>query len=77
VHFHAYKLTAQDNGFRIELAKRFSTDAAGVAECLGLQAESKIELETIIEDLQRKISQSTLLTLDTKPLPVVGELPTD
>lgn len=77
VHFHAYRLNEVDGNFCVELLERLSTDAAGVAECLGLQAESKIELETIIADLERKISRNTLLTLDAKPLPVVGEMPTE
>ena len=77
VHLHAYKLDEMDGGFHIGLFQRLSTDAAGVAECLGLQAESKIELETIIADLERKISQNTLLTLAAKPLPVIGEMPTE
>lgn len=77
VHIHVYKLSPDKDGLGIELEERLSTDAAGVAECLGLQAESKIELETLIADLERKMSQRTLLTLGRKPLPVVGELPAD
>jgi len=77
MHFHAYKLLSEDNDCVIELVKRLSTDAAGVAECLGLQAESKIELESIIANLERKMSQRTLLTLDDAPLPVLAEMPAD
>jgi hypothetical protein len=77
VHFHSYKRNETDGSFQIEFHERLSTDAAGVAECLGLQAESKIELQTIIADLERKISPNTLLTLDTKPLPPLGEMPTE
>jgi hypothetical protein len=53
-----------------------STDAAGVAECLGSQAETKIELETIIAELEKKISAKTLLTIDA-PIPPAGEMPTE
>lgn len=77
VHFHAYTMNEEDGNFRIDLSQRLSTDAAGVAKCLDLQAESKIELETIIADLERKISRNTCLTLDSKPLPVIGEMPTE
>ncbi len=40
-----------------------STDTAGIAECLELQAEPKVELEEIIEQLEKKISPDTLFTL--------------
>jgi hypothetical protein len=61
MHFHAYSLDAQaDNSLRLALAARLSTDAAGIASCLNLQAEAKVELEQIINALQAKISPATL-----------------
>jgi hypothetical protein len=63
VHFHAYSMTRQpDRSFRLMLQSRLSTDANGIARCLGLQAEARIELEEIIQTLQAKISPETLFT---------------
>jgi len=62
MHIHAYGLKEQD-GFRLALTERISTDAAGVATCLGLQAETKMELETILQELERKISSKTLFAM--------------
>lgn len=75
MHIHSYKLTESDGNLRIDLDSRLSTDAKGVAECLGIQAETKIELEVILSDLQRKISPKTLLSIDT-PLPPAEAMPT-
>ena len=47
MHLHAYGLKEQD-GFHIELSARISTDAAGVAVCLGLPAETMVEVKTIL-----------------------------
>lgn len=61
MHFHAYCMAAQpDHPYRIALQSRLSTDVAGIAQCLGLQAEARIELEEIIAALQAKISPATL-----------------
>jgi hypothetical protein len=53
-----------------------STDAAGVAQCLGIQADTKIELVAIITELEKKISAKTLLSVDA-PIPSVEEMPTE
>lgn len=61
VQFHAYSMTRQaDTSFRLALQSRLSTDPDGIAQCLGLQAEARIELEQILEALQAKISDATL-----------------
>jgi hypothetical protein len=61
VHFHAYRMAKQPNrSYRLTLQSRLSTDAGGIARCLGLQAEARIELEEIIHALQAKISPTTL-----------------
>jgi hypothetical protein len=62
VHIHSYRIQEDESGFRMELDTRLSTDAAGIAECLGIQAKTKIELETIVAELERKISAKTILT---------------
>lgn len=63
MHFHAYRMSEQpDHSYRLALESRLSTDAAGIAMCLGLQAEARVELEEIIRALQAKISPATLFT---------------
>ena len=63
MHIHVYELNQNNETFHIELVRRLSTDAEGIATCLGLQAEAKIELKQIITELENKISSDTLLTL--------------
>jgi hypothetical protein len=64
MHFHAYRIEDQpDRSYRITLDSRFSTDAAGIAQCLGLQAEARVELDEIITALQAKISLTTRFML--------------
>jgi hypothetical protein len=61
-HIHAYSLDeTKDKTLRLSLRHRISTDSGGIAVSLGLQAEAKIELETIIKRLEAKISANTLL----------------
>jgi hypothetical protein len=61
MHFHAYRMAQQpDRSYRLLLQSRLSTDTTGIAQCLGLQAEARIELEEIIKSLQAKISPGTL-----------------
>lgn len=61
MHVHAYRMAEQlDHSYRLTLDARLSTDAAGIAQCLGLQAEARLELEEIIRTLQAKISAATL-----------------
>jgi hypothetical protein len=76
MHIHSYKLEESDGRFRIELDNRLSTDAAGVAACLGVQADTRIELEAIIAELEKKISSRTLLALEA-PIAPVREMPTE
>ena len=62
-HLHAYKMEVQeDKSYQLILKSRLSTDAEGIATCLGLQAEARVELEEIIRALQVKISPATLFT---------------
>ena len=60
MHFHAYSMTCDDAGeYSLSLASRLSTDVDGIASCLGLQAEARVELADIITRLELKISPST------------------
>lgn len=64
VHFHAYALNAADNGaLRLMLSTRFSTDANGIAECLGLQANPHVEFQELVRFLETRIADTTLLML--------------
>lgn len=64
MHFHVYSLrTDPKTGLeRLALDSLASTDTAGIAACLGLQAEARVELEAVVEALQAKISSSTLFS---------------
>ena len=64
MHLHAYGMAVQKNLlYRLDLVSRLSTDSDGIAVCLGLQAETKVELGKIIEQIESKISKNTLLRL--------------
>lgn len=76
MHIHSYKLADLNGDLRIELDQRLSTDARGIAECLGIQAETKVELEVIIAELEKKISARTLMAIDS-PLPPAEAMPTE
>lgn len=63
-HFHAYSLNNPSGlSWRIRLASRLSTNADGIAECLGLQANPHVELEQLIASLGSKIGRHTLLQI--------------
>ncbi|GHT17726.1 hypothetical protein FACS189429_2460 [Bacteroidia bacterium] len=62
-HFHSYQLCAGKNKYRLSLTERASTDADGIAQCLGLKAEAKVDLEVILKTLESKLSEKTLLKL--------------
>jgi hypothetical protein len=69
MHFHCYELLAEASDYRIQLTQRWSTDADGIAQCLGLQSSPRIELEAMLQQIEEKLPQSTLLSLG-QPLPV-------
>jgi len=64
MQIHAYSMSCQtDNSYRLNLSERLSTDAAGIAVCLGLQADAKVELEKIIMQIESKLSEETRFQL--------------
>ncbi len=67
MHFHAYALIPTENGHRLDLKKRRSTDTAGIARCLGLQTDAKVELEVILELIQSKLTSKTLFSIGSVP----------
>lgn len=61
MHMHVYRLEKQTNrSFKLGMYSRVSTDADGIAACLGLHAEARIELAQIVTALEAKLSSSTL-----------------
>ncbi len=63
IHFHIYAQDSIRTQPRLKLIGRKSTDTAGIALSLGLQATQKIELEVIVSALQAKMSDRTLLRI--------------
>jgi len=63
MHIHSYSVNQTGIDLSFSLQERLSTDAAGVATCLGLAAEAKVELQAIIRDLERKISEKSLMVI--------------
>ena len=70
MQFHAYELCKKSAAYRLKLRERISTDSAGIAMSLGLQADVKVELEAILEQIDTKLPHSTLLTVGGGPMPV-------
>lgn len=69
MHFHSYELLAEASDYRIQLTQRWSTDANGIAQCLGLQTSPRVELEAMLRQIEERLPQSTLLSVG-QPLPV-------
>ncbi|EFV1873205.1 hypothetical protein HRL69_000364 [Salmonella enterica] len=64
LHFHSYTMNQTSNEeYRLSMNTRLSTDVEGISQCLGLQAEARVELEQIINVLERKISPLTLFRM--------------
>ncbi len=49
MQLHAYEVSKKAAGYILELKERIGTDSAGIAMCLGLQAEGKVELKAILD----------------------------
>ncbi len=59
MHFHAYGMENSDTGHSLKLVKRLSTDTDGIARCLGLKSEAKIEAAVIAASIEKKITDRT------------------
>ncbi len=77
MHFHSYRLNAAGATWRLELDSRVRTDAEGIAKCLGLQAEAKVELEVVVAELEKKMSANTVLTLGFSSVAPMEQMPAD
>lgn len=66
MHIHTYNsLLTKSGKYTLNLAERFSTDASGIATCLGLQAEAKVALEEIVRQIESKISSKTRISISS------------
>lgn len=63
VHIHSYNFEEKENGLSLSLHARVSTDSTGIARCLGLNAESKVELQDLIQILESKLIETNRLTI--------------
>jgi hypothetical protein len=70
MQFHAYELCQEATAYALKLRERISTDSAGVAVCLGLQAETKVELQAMLDQMEAKLPHSMLLTIGGGPIPI-------
>ncbi len=57
MQFHIYKIEKQnDHTYKLRMQSRLSTDSHGIEECLGLNMNTKLELDRILQSLETKIS---------------------
>jgi hypothetical protein len=63
MHIHSYAVHQSGTDLSFSLKDRFSTDAAGVATFLGLAADAKVELQVIVRELERRISEKSLMVI--------------
>lgn len=63
VHIHSYNFEETENKLTLALYERVSTDSAGIAKCLGLNAECKVELQDLIHMLEPKLIEANRLTI--------------
>ena len=63
VHIHSYNFEEKENSLGLSLHSRVSTDSTGIANCLGLNAESKVELQDLIRLLEPKLIEANRLQI--------------
>lgn len=62
MQFHGYEFRESNGVHSIRLASRSSTNAEGLATCLGLKMEPRIEFDRIVDQIKRKMSKQTLFS---------------
>jgi len=62
LHIHSYSVTGKEI-LSLRLKDRLSTDSEGIAKCLGLNAEARVELSSILHAIEQKLSSDTLLKI--------------
>lgn len=63
VHIHSYNFVEENHHLNLSLGTRVSTDSGGIANCLGLNAESKVELQDLIHILEPKLIEANRLKI--------------
>ncbi len=63
VHIHSYLFEEKENKLSLSLHTRVSTDSAGIADCLGLNAQSRVELQDLIRVLEPKLVEANRLKI--------------
>ena len=63
LQFHGYEFETESGGNRLQLVETLSTDANGVEKCLGLQAQTNVELDDILTAIERRLSDDTVLNI--------------
>ncbi len=69
MHFHAYSVEAA-RGHVLNLVKRVSTDTDGIAKCLGLQNEARLDMRVILAAIEQKITLKTRFDFNQPPPPI-------
>ena len=64
IHIHSYNFKQMNNKLQLSLYTRVSTDSAGIARCLGLNAERKVELDDLIRILEPKLIEANRLRIN-------------
>lgn len=62
LQFHSYSVIGTSE-LTLSLKDRMSTNSDGIAQCLGLNAEARVELSTIMQAIEQKLSINTLLKI--------------
>lgn len=63
IHIHSYHFETNGDKLSLSLHTRVSTDSAGIAKSLGLNAERKVELQDIIRILEPKLVEANRLKI--------------
>lgn len=60
MHIHGYQANRLEQGFRLNLSRRISTDTDGIRACLELQADANLELDDIMRTLESRMTDATV-----------------
>ncbi len=63
VHIHSYNFEEKEQRLTLSFHTRVSIDSEGIANCLGLKAESKVELQDLIRILETKLIEANRLKI--------------
>lgn len=63
VHIHSYVFSEAGCKLSLSLHSRVSTNSSGIARCLGLNADRKIEMQDLIRILEPKLTDANRLKI--------------